>query len=64
MDRLTQKERAQLEDVFAAIYANKQSKFRNFYNAFFKRFQSGSEKFKTRVVLKISHIKRLNLKRK
>ncbi|MDO5045987.1 hypothetical protein [Campylobacter sp.] len=37
MDRLTQKERAQLEDVFAAIYENRHSKFRNAYNFLYEK---------------------------
>ncbi|WP_172197693.1 hypothetical protein [Campylobacter sp. RM16188] len=46
MDRLTQKERAQLEEVFAAIYANRGSKFKSIYTNLFKRLVKFSNKFK------------------
>lgn len=35
MDRLTQKERAQLENVFSAIYTKKEGKFARFYRDFY-----------------------------
>ncbi|QKF92416.1 hypothetical protein [Campylobacter sp. CCUG 57310] len=51
MDRLTQKERAQLEEVFAAIYANRGSKFKNIYEwshkkivIFFDKMKNGVNK--------------------
>ncbi|MGB2552522.1 hypothetical protein ACPF04_05020 [Campylobacter sp. MOP51] len=49
MDRLTQKERVQLEEVFAAIYANRESKIKNIYEWSHKKIVVGFNKFKSRV---------------
>lgn len=62
MDRLTQKERAQLEDVFAAIYANRQSKFGNFYSSFYKKAIGSVDKITAKIKNKAMNFKKLNFK--
>ncbi|MBR8462022.1 hypothetical protein KDE13_00760 [Campylobacter sp. faydin G-140] len=54
MDRLTQKERIELESVFAVIYTKKESKFMQFYKEFyslaFSKFSDLKFKIKRKVV--------------
>ena len=64
MDRLTQKERAGLEDVFAAIYADRESKVSSFYNSFSKKFILNAGKFLSKINNKDIRLKGFSLKRK
>ncbi|MBN7287703.1 MULTISPECIES: hypothetical protein [Campylobacter] len=49
MDNLTQKERIELENVFAAIYMKKESKFFQFYKEFYSVALSKFHTFKFRL---------------
>lgn len=62
MDRLTQKERAQLEEVFAAIYANRESKFKNIYEYSHKKIVMLFDKFKSKVNKNINLKKFIRIK--
>jgi hypothetical protein len=53
MDSITQQERAQLEEVFAAIYANKSNRLKVFYTKIYKRFFIQTKIFATRTNHKV-----------
>lgn len=49
MQKLTSKEKNELEQVFSAIYVNKNSRFTEFYRAFYSNFFCELHKIKTRI---------------
>lgn len=46
MQKLTKKERLELEEVFSAIYIKKESKLREFYRLFYKKLFISDKKIK------------------
>ncbi|QCD52867.1 MULTISPECIES: hypothetical protein [unclassified Campylobacter] len=64
MDRLTQKERAALEDVFTAIYADRESKISSFYRVFYKKIILNTKNFTSKINYKVFKFKNISLKRK
>lgn len=49
MQKLTSKEKIELEQVFSAIYVNKNSRFTEFYRTFYSNFSCKMHKMKTRI---------------
>ncbi|ANE36115.1 hypothetical protein CIG11343_1101 [Campylobacter iguaniorum] len=53
MDRLTNKERTELENVFAVIYNDNNPKFASFYKHFYKDFYKVVATLKTKIAKRI-----------
>ncbi|ASM36980.1 Uncharacterised protein [Campylobacter sputorum subsp. bubulus] len=49
MQKLTSKEKMELEQVFSVIYVNRNSKFVDFYKSFYSNFFSEINKIKKRI---------------
>lgn len=57
MQGLTQKERVELESVFAAIYTKKESKFVSFYKYFYHASHLALKKLKVKIKKIINKLK-------